>query len=437
MADRKTAPKVNRCIHCGHELPEGASFCPYCEKEQVEAVALQAPRRKRRLILVIVFAAIAASIIGFLIWRDHQPKVYRGDSFVQYPLGKDSVEVIVSFTGSSAEDGHHDPEITLSIGEGDESAYPLWLCAYNAEDPSLAKKFAGQIESCSIEPVPVMEDGAGSSAKNSSMETGSSQDTESSAENTGSAHLPTPVTIFGPEPVADPSLAALWSADMLYRAENGVNELRWTINMKNKDKICLSQKVNCRPIPVKNLYYADTPLETTADIEAAIASVTDDTILNLYLPPVTYTEPLILSGRTVNLHGSADEKQTTTFTAGVEVYNRIPELMELYDITFEGNGGTAILAYEGVMSTHCIFKGWDVGVDAAEGSWPIIDSCTFEDNGIGLRFNSSSSTNSCDGCYGSVFKNNKIAAYIMQVPADLPFEFPDCTFEGNGEDIKK
>ena len=427
MADGKINPKMNRCIHCGHELPEGASFCPYCEKEQVEAVALQAPRRKRRLILLIVLAAVAAAVIGFLIWRDHQPKVYRGDSFVQYPVGKDSVEVIVSFTPLSAEDGHHEPEITLSIGEGDESAYPLWLCAYNAEDPSLAGKFAEQIESCSIEPVPVMEDGGISTEDSSSTE----------AENAGSAHVPTPVTIFGPEPVADPSLAALWSADMLYRVENGVNELRWTINMKNKDKICLSQKVICRPIPVKNLYYADTPLETTADIESAIASVPDDTILNLYLPPVTYTEPLILSGRTVNLHGSADEKQMTTFTAGIEVYNRIPELMELYDITFEGNGGTAILAYEGVMPTHCIFKGWDVGIDAAEGSWPVIDSCTFEENGIGLRFNSSSSTTSCDGCYGSVFRNNEIAAYIIQVPSDLPFEFPECTFEGNGEDIKK
>ena len=57
MADTRSNPKVIRCIHCGHELPEGASFCPYCEKEQVEAVALQAPRRKRHLIFVIVFAS--------------------------------------------------------------------------------------------------------------------------------------------------------------------------------------------------------------------------------------------------------------------------------------------------------------------------------------------------------------------------------------------
>jgi len=67
----------------------------------------------------------------------------------------------------------------------------------------------------------------------------------------------------------------------------------------------------------------------------------------------------------------------------------------------------------------------------------IIDSCIFEDNGIGLRFNSADSTTSCDGCYGSTFSNNEIAAYIIQVPGDLPFDFPEGTFEGNGEDIRK
>ena len=427
MADTRSNPKVNRCIHCGHELPEGASFCPYCEKEQVEAVALQAPRRKRNLIFVIVFASIVAAIIGFLIWKDHQPEVYQGDSFVQYPVGKDFVEVIVSFTPSSAEDGHPDPEKTLMIAEGEEYAHPLWLCAYNAEDPSLAGKFAEQIESCSIEPVPVQEE---------SNESGSTEE-EGSSESSGTAHISTPVTIYGPDPVEDPNLAALWSANMLYQLENGVNELRWTINMKNKDKICLSQKVTIKPIPTVSLYYEDTPLETTADIEAAIASVPDDTILNLYLPPVTYTEPLILSDRTVNLRGSSDAKQMTTFTAGIEIYNRIPGLMELSDITFEGDGGTGILTYEGVVLTSCIFRGWDVGIDGADGSWPVLSNCTIEDNEIGFRFNSSRSSNSSEGCYESVFRNNKIAAYLIQVPGDLPFEFPGCTFEGNGEDIKK
>ncbi len=427
MADTRPNPKVTRCIHCGHELPEGASFCPYCEKAQVEAVALQAPRRKRNLIIVIVFAAIVASIIGFLIWKDHQPEVYQGDSFVQYPVGKDSVEVIVSFANSSAEDGHHVPEKTLMIAEGDEYAHPLWLCAYNAEDPSLAGKFAEQIESCSIEPVPVQEESNGSG----------STEAEGSSESSGTAHISTPVTIYSLEPVEDPNLAALWSANMLYQLENGVNELRWTINMKNKDKICLSQKVIIKPIPTANLYHEDTPLETTADIEAAISSVPDDTILNLYLPPVTFTEPLILSDRTVNLHGSSDGKQKTTFTAGIEIYNRKPELMELSDITFEGDGGTGILAYEGVVLTHCVFRGWDVGIDGADGSWPVINKCTFEENEIGFRFNSAESTNSSEGCYESVFRNNKIAAYLIQVPGDLLFEFPGCTFEGNGEDIKK
>ena len=42
-----------------------------------------------------------------------------------------------------------------------------------------------------------------------------------------------------------------------------------------------------------------------------------------------------------------------------------------------------------------------------------------------------------DGCYSSTFKNNDIGAYLIRIPGDLDFGFPDCTFEGNKEDVKR
>jgi hypothetical protein len=126
----------------------------------------------------------------------------------------------------------------------------------------------------------------------------------------------------------------------------------------------------------------------------------------------------------------------TVFTDTVEIDTRIPDPTELINICFEGNGGTGILAHETVLILNCTFTGWEVGVDAQEGSWPIIENSTFEKNEIGLRFNSSSASSSSDGCYATQFIDNGIGAHLIRVPEDWEFGFPNCTFEGNGEDVK-
>ena len=414
---------IKYCIHCSHELPAEASFCPYCEKEQTEKVSVQAPPRKHRTIAALVLALFTAALILFLLWRIHLPKTYQGGSKISYPIGNQTVDVIASFDLTSGEDGHLGPDTTDRIAEGDQSAMPLWLCVYNSSDSSLAEKFADQIASCTVEAVPA-------AVPVEAAETASEPDA-------ARVSASSPMEIYGPDPVDDASIPALWKADLVYAPENGTNELKWTITMKNKDTILLSQTMTCTPMPVKDLYYQDVPLETVEDIEAAMHTVSEDTILNLHLPPVTYTEPLDLSERCVNLYGTSDGSQSTTFAAQITVHNRIPNEISLSDIAFTGNGKTALLLQESAIISHCSFTGWDVGIDAQNGSWPLVESCTFEENQIGFRFNSDSCSSSSDGCYASTFRNNGIGAYLIQIPGDLDYGFPDCTFEGNQEDVRR
>ena len=416
---------TNHCIHCGHELPEGASFCPYCETQQSKTVPAQAPRRKQKLILALVLAALTIAVIMCILIIQQMPKTYQGTSKVRYPVGGKPLDIMASFDASSGENGHVIPEYEVAAPAGAQEAHPLWLCAYSSEDSSLVQEFETQIESCSIEAVPVAMP---------REETESSSDTADAGEK---ETVPAPMTVYGPDPVGDPSFPALWKADLIYSPENGINDLKWTITMKNGDQILLSQRMTCTQMPVVDLHYQETPLETTDDIKAAIASVGEDTVLNLYLPPVTYTEPLDLSDRCANLFGTSDSDQTTTFSAPITVSNRIPDMMTISGLHFAGNGGTAILAKESVFIEKCSFTGWEIGVDAVDGSWPAIESCTFDKNQIGFRFNSSFSSASSEGCYDTVFSNNGIGAYLIRVPGDADFRFVECTFEGNEEDVKK
>jgi|GEM_PF-7079303 len=62
-----TDKTVKKCINCGRELPEGASFCPYCETSQLEVRTAPVPviRRRRPLyaLLAACFILIAAAVM--------------------------------------------------------------------------------------------------------------------------------------------------------------------------------------------------------------------------------------------------------------------------------------------------------------------------------------------------------------------------------------
>ena len=63
----RTDNTVKNCINCGRELPEGASFCPYCETSQLEVRTAPVPgiRRRRPLyaLAAVCCVLIAAAVI--------------------------------------------------------------------------------------------------------------------------------------------------------------------------------------------------------------------------------------------------------------------------------------------------------------------------------------------------------------------------------------
>ena len=59
-----------RCIHCGAELPEDASFCPVCAQSQVERQKVSPPRRRwKRPLTIFVTLVIIIAVAGVSVWR--------------------------------------------------------------------------------------------------------------------------------------------------------------------------------------------------------------------------------------------------------------------------------------------------------------------------------------------------------------------------------
>lgn len=409
---------TNKCIHCGHALPEGASFCPWCEKEQVLTVMARGPRLKRRIPVVVSLILLAVLAVFLFMAFRHTPETYEGDSALLYPLGSGQVKILLSFDSNAGSKAHETPEKTVSLAEGEQSAVPSWLFVLREgeEDAKAADAFEGALGSCSVEVVPEGDgtDGAdGVAGADGAM-------------------------IEGPHEAPKELTGAVRGADLIYRAGQNVYRIIWTLEMKNGDVIRLSHRLKVETIQTVDLHYEEVPLATAAEIREALEKATPGANVNLYLPPVTYDEPLILDERTACLYGSREGEKVTIFTDTLSINNRNPSPAGVYDIVFDGKNRAdhvGLLAHEGVLIEGCTFTGWEVGVDGAEGSWPVMENCTFTDNRIGFRFNSTSSSLACDVYPDLTFTGNETGVQLVRVPGDLQIRFSECVFADNLCDI--
>ena len=62
------------CPHCGAELPEKASFCPYCASSLQPRQSMEAPARLRRRSLLPVLAALLVLAVALVLWGFLRPK---------------------------------------------------------------------------------------------------------------------------------------------------------------------------------------------------------------------------------------------------------------------------------------------------------------------------------------------------------------------------
>ena len=141
-----------------------------------------------------------------------------------------------------------------------------------------------------------------------------------------------------------------------------------------------------------------------------------------------------MDARTAILFGSEEDGRKTTFTDTVTVQTRDPYVAEFYDLEFQGSGGCGILSREGLRLQACLFAGWDVGVDVQNGGWASVNNAAFVGNGIGLRFDSRSSTYANPTYENVVFAENETGMEIRHVPGDRQLEFFNPVFDNNQTD---
>ncbi len=399
-----------QCRYCGAELPDNASFCPFCTGSQIEKEAVTIPVPKRKKGLILAFILVLAVIAALVAFHQLRPKTYdNGSAEIIYNNGGSNWHILLR---NSIIDKFHwqTPQETFSRScpTGTYGAVPLQLYVYDeATGSSVTEEFLELMDHSSVASRP-----------------------------RGGAD---PMECGDPAPNSGFSTAVLVS-DIVFSTDCGTNDITWTIQMKNRDTVVLHEVVEILLSP--ELYYSweDTPLETTEEVQDFLEKIKTElkdpgTIVNITLAPTVYEGDLKLTGRTVNLTGTVSGDRSTVMKGCITIDNREPLFATLKEIRFEGSG-TGISGTEGFALGHCTFSGKDTGILCEDGSWPVLENCTFENCGTGWRFNSSSSTMQTAYYSSLIFQGNETGILLEKVPAADDLFFIDCVFEDNGQDIK-
>ena len=210
--------------------------------------------------------------------------------------------------------------------------------------------------------------------------------------------------------------------------------------MKNGDMIRLKMELSIYVAQIHEYNSENSDLSNTQALQNLIDKVEEeidyrDTV-NIHLPAVTYTEPLILHGHTINLIGSEAYDKRTTFTAGIQMKDESYEISYLSNIDFVGDGtGVAVSTAGRLWTMECYFTGWKTALLAFGNTWINATDCVFSDNEIGLHYNSDNISVSDTHFTGNTFIRNNTAVLLEKVPTDVVMNFGQCLFEANGVDI--
>lgn len=231
-------------------------------------------------------------------------------------------------------------------------------------------------------------------------------------------------------------LPAAREFSVYFSGASGTNELVWTLQMKNGDTIRLKQTIEVTPLYHQAFTPEDAPLDTLEDLRALLdridTEVPADTIVDIYLPAVTYTGNLTIVSRAVNLYGCSDGTGRTVFEGSIAVRTDSPANVTLCDLDFVGSDGTGLFAKASAEIFDCSFTGWDVGALVEDGGMIGVERCRFQDNGIGFRYNTTSYHFFNTGFLACIIKDNDIGIQFSSLPGVEPLDFSDTLFSGNG-----
>lgn len=394
-----------KCNFCGAELPEEASFCPYCTGVLGEKQKMKQPRlwRKKAMTIAVGFAVAAAVILIFVLAS--MPKTYEGGAYVVYTDQDGKYELVAAFHPRDIENNRPVASKNVSLSADETSNDTAMFGIYQNGQIADTEAFFAKVESCTLE--------------------------ASSNENGG-------VRLTEPARKQD-FLPAARECDITYTGLSGENTLLWTLKMKNGDTIRLKQTFSVTPLLHQVFTPEDTPMDTLEDLNALLerinTEVPEETIVDIYLPPVTYTGNLTILSRAVNLYGSTSGTGRTVFTDTLSVNTEVPANVMLFDLDFVGSGGTGLSATASVYMGNCRFTGWDIGAVALDGGMIGVESCEFRHNGIGFKYNSRvfhSFNNVFPDC---VLADNDIGVQFANLDGTIMIDFAGSVFSGNRVDI--
>lgn len=401
---------MKSCPHCGASLHEEASFCPYCARAVNERKEVQPPRHMpgRALYSTLIVLVAAAALLLLAFGVHNRPRTYESDT-----------------------------------GELEYGGYRLLLTRGRDVEPVPLASFHAMIDYAYRTPAPLyaisLEDGT--AAPDAFLEKVASATAAISSPDSLAS-----ITCTEPEVKSEyyPEAAVLSFIDFILKGPgNCTAELLYTITMKNGDVIRMRQTYTFESISIHTYTAQDAPMDTIEELQALVDRACEEIgeydQLHLHLPAVTYADGLEIGDRLVRLYGSlAPDGQRTAFTGTTRVSS--PKgVSEFQDIAFLGNGQDVGILVSGTTRfrlVNCRVSGWGTGLQAVDSAWIDADGTIFTDNRVGLCFDSADTPMVSDNFYtGNIFQSNDTAVLLKRVGSDVPLEFPDTLFTGNGQDI--
>ena len=395
-----------QCRNCGAELPEDASFCPHCAQSQIERSEVKPPRLWRKKTLYGLLGALVLIVAALAIFLPHRPKTFEGGASVTYTDKDGTYELLVSTFSDDLENKQPEEKRTISFPVDESSCLPALLGVFQDGELANPDSFLAKVERCTLEAFP---------NENGALEIAEPRYDE----------------MFAP---------SVLETDVFFTGASGTNELVWTLTMKNGDTIRLKHTFEVLPF-VHQAYTAEEAcLDTMEDLKALLGridkEVPADTVVDVFLPPVTYTGNLEISSRAVNLYGCSDGSGRTAIEGTLTVSTHDPTYVTLCNLDFVGSGGTGLSATASTDIWGCSFTGYDIGAAVKEGGMIGVEACTFRNNGIAFSYDTLSYSFFKTGFPDCTIEGNDIGIQFVNLPGATPLDFGGTVFSGNRIDIE-
>ena len=404
---------MKKCPFCGAELPDEASFCPHCAKSLNHRTETKLPRRLPKSVLRLIITLLLITFAAGTVYFYTRPRTYDSGSTgeLSYTDQDGSYQLLVNVSNDRY-------MIMTETGQmaGDEENYRFPVRLY------------------------INDKGSGADASGRFL-----QKVRSAAVTVEQpADAVSPVKATEPTPNDSFETAALVSLIDFTRRSPADSQIVWKLEMKNGDQLILRLNFHMTPINTYEFSEKDADLSSASALQALIDRIAADQDIqrydnvNIHLPAVRYTEPVILHSRSFQLIGSEENGARTDFSAGIQLrpYERYTWITYLTDLDFTGNGsGVGVSSAGRTWVKNCRFSGWKTAFLGFGNAWINAWDCTFEQNETGLYFNSENGSPSDTRFIRNRFSDNGTAVLLEKVPSDAKLNFEESEFSGNGTDI--